>query len=444
MINDYGARENANDGGDRRKARAGDFGTSVDRRRFLQATGVGVAGTTLGYLGSGLASAQQGSLKIGVLAPEPANNPIGASMANAAKLAASQVNDEGGAGSRQLEVVVKDTKEDPSTGRRAYQELTVGENVDVTTGVFTSEVLMNILNDIAQQQTLHLTTGAATPQASLRVNQQYDRYKYHFRPGPLNAHDLGVNLVDFAKAKFGDFGWESVAVLVEDFQWTVPVSAVLNEQLSGIGTEITMNRRYAAGTENFTPIYDQVQNGGADAAFVAMAHTGTAALVQWAKQQRPFEFGGIHVPMQLPSYYDAVDGAARFGITQNSATPTSEITDQTVPFANAYQKRFDSLPVYTGYITFDAVKQYATAVEEAGSANADDLIPVLEGISYTGTVGTIEYYPKDNEFAHDVVYDPDKVFPVFQQWQERNGEGVQEVIFPDDLATAEHRAPPWI
>ena len=52
--------------------------------------------------------------------------------------------------------------------------------------------------------------------------------------------------------------------------------------------------------------------------------------------------------------------------------------------------------------------------------------------------------PPDDQFAHDVVYGEDTVWPIYQQWQESDGEGVQEVIFPDDLATAEYQPPPWV
>ena len=428
-----GCTTNPSDGGDGGTTTSGDGGDGGD----------GNGGTTTGSSGDG--ASLPDTITIGVLAPAPSDNPIGASIANGARLAVQQLNEDGGIGGATVEVDVRDTQEDPATGRTRYQDLTGGDNpVDVTTGIFTSEVLLNIMDDIAARQIPHLTTGAATPEASAMVNENYEKYKYHFRTGPINAHHLGQNLVDFVNAKRSDLGWESVAVLVEDYTWTEPVSAVFEEQLGDAGVEIAMERRYASGTENFGPIYDQVEESGADAALIAMAHTGTPAVVQWARQQRPFEFGGIHVPMQLPSYFEAVGGACRFGVTQNSATPQSAVTEKTVPFSNAYNEEFGSYPVYTGYITYDAVMQYASVVEEAGSAAADDVVSGLEGSSYTGTAGTIEYYPKDNEFAHDVIYEKGKVFPVYQQWQESDGNGVQQVIWPDDLATGEYQKPPWV
>ena len=455
MLNDGNAcsnkqangKEAAGEGNNDKNSRGG---AGVDRRRFLRVAGTGVAGTSLaGCIGgskSNEANEQlQGSIKIGVLAPEPGHNPIGASIANSAKLAAKQLNDSGGVLGANVDVTVKDTKEDPATGKRKYQELTVGQQVDLTTGVFTSEVQLNLMSSIAQQRTLHMNTGAATPEATRKVAQNYDRFKYYFRTGPVNSHFLGQNMVDFAKANFESMGWNSVAILAEDYTWTEPISKALNGSLSDAGIDVPVNKRYAGGTENFSPIYDEVQSAGVDAAYVVMAHTGTAAVVQWAKQQRPFGFGGIHVPAQFPSYYGATKGACRYAVTQNSATPTSKITGKTIPYANDYQKAYGKYPVYTGYITFDAIKQYAAAVEQAGSKEAGKVIPKLESSSYAGTTTeNLEYYGKDSKYPHDVKYGKKYAWPVWLQWQKTGKSGSQEVIWPENLSTTKYKSPPWI
>jgi len=415
---------------------------------MLAATAAGATGLTAlsGCLGGG--GGPSGEVTVGVLTPHTGTeNPIGNSIARSAELAAEQLNEDGGVAGEDVAVEVVETNEEPGTGQDRYQDLTVGENVDFTTGIFTSEVLLNVMDDIAQQQTVHMTAGAATPDAAEMVADDYEQYKYWFRTGPLNSHYLGTNMVDFAAATFGDLGWDSVYVLAEDYAWTEPVDAVLSETLGDAGVDVAGSERYASGTEDFSAIYDQVEESGADAAYVAMAHTGTPAMVQWIQQQRPFSFGGIHVPMQLPSYYQLTEGACRFGVTQNTATPSTEITDKTVPFAEAYREKVGKYPVYTGYIAFDAVKQYAAAVEQAGSRQADDVVPALEGMTHTGTAGPVNYYGQDDDYPHDVVYDPDGeegVRPVWLQWQEQDGEGRQVSIYPDDLANGSFRSPPWV
>lgn len=417
------------------------------RRSFLKAAGAGVAATGLAGCRSGGGGGTDDELTIGVLAPDPDTNSIGASIANSAELAVERLNEEGGVLDRDVSVEIENTEESADAGKSAYQELTLGKGADVTVGVFTSEVLMALMDEIADKETVHLTTGAATPEASALVKEDYETYKYHFRTGPLNGFQFGESLMDFASNNFSDIGWNKIAILVEDLAWTKPIRAVMNERLPNVDVDVVSNRTYAPDTENFSPLYDEIENAGADAAFVAMAHTGNAAVVQWARGKRQFGFGGIHVPSQHPQYYEETSRAAAFTVTQNVATPQSELTENTQPYVEAYRNAFEKLPVYTGYLSYDAVNQWAKAVESAGSVDADETVEALESSSHTGTVGTIEYHGQGHRFAHDVIYSPGKVNPVFQQWQPKQqnpNEGIQEVIYPNEFQTSKYVSPPWL
>ncbi|WP_049999099.1 ABC transporter substrate-binding protein [Halococcus sediminicola] len=474
-------RSNSTDGnGSSRKSNTG-RNTGANRRRFLRATGGAALATTVagclslggggggdngsggggsgggGGNGSGGGGGGNGSgggggnaniegpVTIGALAPNPENDPIGGSIVNGAKLAVKQLNANGGIGGAEVKLEVGNTEGDPSTGQQRYRELVLNKNADVTTGIFTSEVLLNIVEDMAQQKTVHITAGAASTEISRMIAENYDKYKYHFRAGPLNDFDLGRNLLDFGKANFETMGWGSTFSMVEDYKWTEPISKVFEERLGGIGVDVAGSQRYASGTTNFGPLYDDVGSSDADGVFTAMAHTGTEAIVQWAKQQRPFGFAGIHVPMQLPSYYESVNGACLYGVTQTSATPQSEVTKKTQPFVKAYNKEFDSYPVYTGYHAYDAVKLYAAMIEQTGTKDADELVSALEQSSFTGTTGTLKFYGKDKKYPHDPIYGEDAMYPVFLQWQkDGNGGGAQEVIWPKQFKTSKYQQPAWI
>ncbi|QCC59353.1 ABC transporter substrate-binding protein [Natrinema thermotolerans] len=425
---------------------------ALDRRRLLRATGGVAAGASLaGCLGTYESivggSATEGPVRIGLLAPDPDSDQIGRSMERGASVAVDELNDNDGIDGRDVELVVGDTNGSPSEARRQYQRLILEEGVDVTIGVFASEALMNIIDDIAEQETVHLTSGAATTAVSQRISEQYEKYKYHFRVGPNNNHDLGQMQVDFLTDKADDIGWNSVAVLVEDYDWTEEPWKVYQNQLPNAGVDVVMEEQYPPATEDFTAIYDEVEAAGADAAFITTAHTGTDALLDWVTPQpRPFAFGGIHVPMQLPSYYEATNEACRFGVGQSSATAQSERTDKTEPFVNAYQDAYGgSSPVYTGYHTYDAVALFADAVENTGTFDADELVSYMEEVSFTGTAGTVEFYGRDHQYTHDLRYNSSDPDPVYFQWQENeDGEGSQEIIWPEDRATAEYQTPTWL
>ena len=418
----------------------------VDRRSFLKATGAGSAAVALAGCTETITGGGGGipeTIKIGAMGPADAS--FGASILNSAKLAAEEMNAENGIAGADVEVITKDTMDSPSTARTGYQELTNSDNVHGTVGIFGSEQLLALMPEIASAQIPHLTAGAATPKAPQQVADDYETNKYWFRVGPVNSVFLGESMVQFAEDRFEQMGWEKIAVIAEDFEWTQPITDGIKSKLEDrVGVEVTEVRRIASGTQDFTPIYDQLEADEVDGAFTALAHIGVNALVQWAKQQRPFGFGGIHVPTQLPSFYDATSGAAIATFSQTTATPTSEVTEKTIPYAEAYNDAYDKYPVYSGYSAYDAMYMLKNAIEATESVDGAELVSELEGMSYTGTGGQIEFFGPDGRFPHDVKFGPDLSQGVYFQWQaDSDGNGVQEVIWPDSLTTSEYVPAPW-
>jgi branched-chain amino acid transport system substrate-binding protein len=457
MAND-GNRDDANEGKTPEHA-------DSDRRDFLKVTGLGAAGVAAGLAGctgpsdggdggdggggdggDGGSGGLPDTIRVGALGP--AEQSFGSSIIKSVELAADEINNDGGIGESgaTVEVVSGDTKDQPSVARQRYGEMTSGGNaVDATIGIFGSEQLLALMQNIAQKETVHLTAGSATPEAPAQVKSDYDKYKYWFRVGPVNSSFLGDSLLQYAEDRFADMGWERVAFVAEQYKWTEPVTRKIKNNLEDrADVTLTSARRVSEGTEDFSPVYDQLESENVDGCFTALAHTGVNALGQWAGQQRPFGFGGIHVPTQLPSFYEATSGAAIATFSQTTATPNAAVTEKTIPYAEAYNEANDAFPVYSGYSAYDAMYLLKEAIESAGTLNSDDLVTELEATSYTGTSGQIEFYGEDKKYPHDVRYGAEYARGVYFQWQQENGEGVQKTIWPDNLADAEYKKPPWV
>jgi branched-chain amino acid transport system substrate-binding protein len=423
-----------------------------DRRQILKTTAGSAAGLSmagcLGTAGSIVGSDDVNPVTIGVLAPDPGSNSTGRSIVRGAQIAVDQLNEDGGIRDRDVELIVGDTNGSPLEARRQYQRLILEEDADVTVGVSTSEALVPLMDDIAEQETVHLTVGSATTTASQMVHDSYDKYKYHFRAGPVNGANLAQAQIDFLNEKGADIGWDSIAVLAEDYAWTEGLWQFYRANLSDTEIDVEMWQRYPPATDDFSDIYTEVEDSNADAAFISTAHTGTAALQDWGPAERDFEFGGIHVPMQLPSYYELTDGACEYAVGYASATPTADLTPKTSDFVSTYrEENGGSSPVYTGYIAFDAVNVFADAVERGQTLDSEALIEPLEKTEFTGTTGNIQFHGREHEHAHDIIYGEEQVHPVYFQWQENDaGEGVQEVIWPDKHAAddAEYLQPDWV
>ena len=424
----------------------------LDRRGVLRATGGGALGVALsGCLDVlGVAGSDEGSgpIRIGVLGPDPRRDPMGRSISQTAQLAAEQWNDEGGLLGRDVEVVTGDTKGSPLEARRAYHKLILDDNVDVTMGITESLVMEHLLDEIAKFETLHFTTGATGYAATDRIRGNYDLNRFHFRT-MLNDNQLVGNLYQAIAELFPQIGWESAAVIGEAYPWTEQVVDAFAGEMPNLGVEVTMHRRYPPQIDSFVGMYEEIETTGADAAWVAMAHTGDEALLDWAREQPSFGFAGIHVPMQLPTYWEIVNGACEYAMTTQSATAESDITPVTTQYATDYQQAFDGeLPVYTGYLTYNALLLYKEAVEAADSFEEDDVIEQLLQLDLEGTTGEFSFHGPDDPFPHDPAWDPeDPESPgsILVQWQgDGSGGGTQEVIWPNHIATADYQTPSWI
>jgi len=426
--------------------------TGVTRRTLLRTLGAGATTTALaGCLGGGGSEDLGDTLSVGVVASQPESDPITASIVGGAEIAAQELSESGGVlDADEVEVTVADAGSAGTDAAGAYEELVLEESVDITLGNFFSEGLINLLDSVADEQRLHLVTGASTIEMSRNLREEYDRYKYLFRVGPFNNVYLGQTLVDFAAEYYEEvLEWNTTAVLYEDAAWTPPVVDVLDGQLNEQGFDVVDTVSYSPDTESFAPIFQDLQSQGVDGVTTLMAATGAAAAGQWAAGQFEFGLGGIHVPAQLPAIANPsqLGGAINNVWTVNTASPGATITDQTEPFTQSFIDTQGQAPVYTGYLAYDALQIYARYAEEVGSSDDDDIVEAMASNQLTPTTSTNEnlrFWEPGEEtrngetYPHDIAYDRDawlengEAAPIINQWQDSE----LEIVSPTAQQTA--------
>ena len=125
--------------------------------------------------------------------------------------------------------------------------------------------------------------------------------------------------------------------------------------------------------------------------------------------------------------------------------PDERRTSRTQEFVETFRAETGEEPIFVAYNMFDSVLAYREAVEEAGTFDAEDVIPELESIEIEGSSGTVSYYGSDGRYPHDREYDTVESGELFFQWQETDdGDGVQEPIWPAEHAPGEYVSPPWM
>ena len=74
--------------------------------------------------------------------------------------------------------------------------------------------------------------------------------------------------------------------------------------------------------------------------------------------------------------------------------PGVAVTAKTLPFVEAYSKKYGNSPAYSGYTSYDEVYMIAEAVRRAGSTDSDKLVDAMEKTDYVGTIGRVAFLPK--------------------------------------------------
>ena len=418
--------------------------------------------------GDGEALLSGETVKFGVLAPM--NLPLGESMWEAAQLAAKQYNNSGGMLGAKVEVYLGESNADPNQTVEEYNRLINQENCDMTLGVFLGSALVRMMNQaMAPAGKIHITTASADPRAGELVSKsvdftgsgaenEYERFKYHFRAGPINLFDLADAMLEFLENEAGNRGWETVGVLTENPAEFTPYHERLVEGLSEI-VDVPVVKRVSGGTK-WRSVYNELESEGCDLALVGLALAGTKAVKQWANQRRGFGFGGIHVPAQSFGYWESTGGSCEYVFTMNAMTPQTTNTQRTQEFVQAYSDEFGKAPIYSGAITYDAINLTEQALRmtlegegtEGEVPDADTMIPYFEEGTFTDStiLEEFQFTSADSEYAHEPQWTSiaETGVPVFQQWQDdpeaRPDYGTMHSFYPEQNKTSDYAVPDWI
>jgi len=427
------------------------------RRTVLKATGTGTLGSVLaGCAGINEGNTEDGTngdtvtesqtdktgttnlpetITLGAFGPA---DVVGSSILNSAELAVEELNDTGGIGGADVELLTRNTEKSPGTDRELYTELVAEEAVDATLGgyvQFNRAKLRTVLNT----ETIHLNTGGVIPEAANLLTDSYEGRKNWFRIGPIHQVYRAESLARFAADRSESMGWERVAVITPTTNELDPYHDRLVDRLRDV-VEVSFVGR--GSVADYRSLFNQIEAEECD--LVLSSLPTNAVVTGWRNRKQPFD---LVTPFLAngPSSFESKGGAPEGSLAHAMATATAEITAKTVPYAEAYQAAYGSRPNPLGYSAYDAVYTLASAIEQSGSVAPDDLVEALEAVSYTGTTGTIEFLGSDEEFPHEVRYGPEYVQGVCFQWQtDDDGTGRQRTIWPDTVKEATYQPPPWL
>src|SRR3954470_11360263 len=145
-----------------------------DHKRILLPA-LGAAFATALLAGPALAA---DPIKIGVIAEAQAI--AGASIPQAAQLAADEINAKGGIDGRKVEIVTYDNHSSAADSVRAFQRAVSEDKVNAVIASYISEVVLALEPWAGRLKTLMITPGAASDVITQNIAKNYDQLKYTF------------------------------------------------------------------------------------------------------------------------------------------------------------------------------------------------------------------------------------------------------------------------
>ncbi len=404
----------------------------------MQLLGGTALAVVLGLALAAPANAAEGPIKIGVIGE--ASSVAGASITKAAEMAADDINAAGGVNGRKVEVVIYDNHSSAADGVRAFQRAVNQDHVVAVIASYISEVALAIEPWAARLHVPFITPGAASTEISRHVHEDYEHNKYTFH-GWLTSAFLAQSICDFSHdTMVSGYHMKSAVIMSEDAAWTTPLDTKFEECLPKAGLKVLDHIRFNPDTTDFTPIFNQIEAKHPDVIVTGISHVGVQPTVQWHDQQVPIPMIGQSSQATTSTFWKDTNGDAEGVITATAAGPGVALTPNTIPFVEAYTKRFGASPAYCGFSTYDDVHIIANAVKLAGSTDGDKVVAAMEKTDYVGTMGRIQFYGKSDQYTHAIKYGPGLVTGSFIQWQG----GKQVTIWPTDKANAKIEFPTFV
>ncbi|WP_354178392.1 ABC transporter substrate-binding protein [Bradyrhizobium sp. LA6.1] len=377
-------------------------------------------------------------LKIGVIAEAQAI--AGASIPQAAQLAADEINANGGVDGRKIEIISYDNHSSSADSVRAFQRAVNEDKVNAVIASYISEVVLALEPWASRLKTPFVTPGAASNEISKSVHADYEKNKYTFH-GYLTSAALALSVCDGAKDLLVDrMHMKTAVIMSEDAAWTKPLDIGYEECLPKIGLKVLDHIRFSPDTTDFTPIFNKIEGSKPDVIITGISHVGVQPTVQWKNQQVPIPMFGISSQATNETFGKDTNQAAEGVLYQGVSGPGVAVTPKSVPFAENFKKKFGNYPSYAGYTAYDEVYYIADAVKRAGSSDADKLVAALEKTDWEGTIGRVQFYGKDDPFTHSIKYGKGLITGLMLQWQD----GKQSAVWPKDVAKVDVKFPSFI
>ncbi|MGL5437923.1 MAG: ABC transporter substrate-binding protein [Lachnospiraceae bacterium] len=356
--------------------------------------------------------------------PQPltgTNAQPGECALNATKLAAKQINAEGGILGKQIKIVSYDDQGSPEEAVKVATKLVQVDKCDAIIGSCISSCVLSsgpIFNE------------AGIPVFGTGTSPTWMQQGWETVFRACQNNDFALPSV---VKKLQEIGVTKIAIFAGQDDAAVAGVKTMTALCEEAGITITTSESYVEGNTDFSGQVAKMINSGAEVMFIS-TFGPTQPMI--AKQLRQFGFDGLCFTKDLYQV-DAlqVAGAASNGIAfaypYLTYTTVEGCDDPFIKaFLQAYQDEYGTLPVSDcAYRAYDSMLVLKAAVEAAGTTDKEAVVKAVGTLKDVQTMaGMQDFTLGDGEGLHycNIFVIDDETYMTFEAWE--STDGYQKII----------------
>ncbi len=332
-------------------------------------------------------AAEGGTLKLGLAVPQTGTSAAGGEIVeNGVQMAVDEINAAGGIdGKWQIELIIEDNQNDPSTSVTVMEKLCNQDEVDV---VISSTASSCCLAD------MEVSRAAGVPElapASTAASLTEQGNEYFFRTAVTDSSNV-VCLYDYLTETMGG---SRIAVLYESNDFGNGGYQLLQDYAGEYGVEIIDAQAYNVGDVDFSVQLTQIKEEAPDALFI-WGHYEEVTIM--CRQMAQYE---VDIPVMGTGYNSPylteMGGEYVEGIMFSTCYTTANPAENVQTFDAKYMELFGAAYDQNAPQSYDTVYMIADAVTRAQSTDSDAIRQALtEMKDFEGLTGTMNFDETNN------------------------------------------------
>ena len=333
------------------------------------------------------AIAQNGVINIGV--NQPLTGAVAASgnfVTNGAKIAADEINAKGGVGGTKLNLVIEDSKSNPTEAANAAEKLIVRDKVPVIMGAWSSTYTLAVMPKLMEYKVPMLVETSSAD----KITQLGNPYVFRISPTSSMEAVSFARYVEPLKIQKADF-------LVVNNDWGRGASEAFGNMLKSKGASVGRVELMDASAQDMSAQLSRIKSSDADTLFVTTAVEQLTLVLKQAQalglKRVIITTGGSQNPDQLVEQAGSAANGSIHSVMFAPWFPELSVdAAMTKGFIAEWKKRgYEPAGMTEGSRGYDGIMTIAAAIAKAGSADPEKIRNALWEVQLTGLTGKIAF-----------------------------------------------------